>query len=78
MLFYLTKDQYPIVRDLKNELKPLAPLERFFGCVTTGDLFGETCMFASDSSRLVPTVKFYDAFTITDCYYLTLQRSDLK
>jgi hypothetical protein len=35
-------------------------------------------MYAADSSRLGPTVKFYDAFAITDCYYLTLQRSDLK
>ena len=76
--FDLTPDQYPIIRDLKNELQPLAPLERYFGCLQTGNLFGESCMFAADSSMLAPTVKFYDAFGITDCYYLTLQRVDLK
>jgi hypothetical protein len=75
ILFESSKDEYPIIRDLKKNLEPL---ERYFGCLSTGDLFGETCMIAPTSKMLLPTVKFYDAFAITDCYYLTLKQSDLK
>ncbi len=63
------------MRDLKKNLEPL---ERYFGYLSTGDLFGESCMIATHSKMLVPTIKFYDAFAITDCYYLTLKMSDLK
>jgi len=35
-------------------------------------------MIASNSKMLATSIKFYDAFAITDCYYLTLKMSDLK
>ena len=54
------------------------PLERYFGLVEQGDAFGESCMFAKESTYLREPQRFYQAFAITDCYYATLHINDVK
>jgi len=43
-----------------------------------GDMFGESCMFSTESNKYVPSARFYQAFAITDSYYLTLPVQSLQ
>jgi len=37
----------------------LRKLERFFGSLGVGDMFGESCMFVTESDKYVPSARFY-------------------
>jgi len=44
------------MRDLR---KNYAPLERLFCVLNRGEMFGESCMFAPDSTKMTKLPRFY-------------------
>ena len=57
----LTEQTCPILRDSKDNY---SQLERLFGTLTTGMVFGESALI---ESKQLP--KFYNAYALTNCYY---------
>lgn len=72
----LNESQLPLLRDISNN--HYEPLERFFGTLTPGCAFGESCLLGNESSALTEKPRFYQAIALTDCYYITLHMTSLR